>query len=227
MTGVLINFSNSCKKLQSVFQWEWVDDNKQCKYEKRNWNPFSKVTRKRNTKNEIQIRFSKWWENEKQKPKFKSPFQSAAKTKNEKENSNPFFNVTSRQKTKNRNGDGIPFYKAEEKRKIKMKFKFLFFYAIEKRLALRYTHSHGPFLLDLGLFKISETGISSNQTDFLEMEGRFCRSIHIRSVRCSCASSGVFHYRFWHFWSSNCLTIRGYKSWVSVWVKVVGVGNDN
>ena len=162
MTGVLIHFSNSCKKLQSVFQWEWVDDNKQCKYEKRNWNPFSKVTRKRNTKNEIQIRFSKWWENEKQKPKFKSPFQSAAKTKNEKQNSNPFFNVTSRQKTKNRNGDGIPFYKAEEKRKIKMKFKFLFFYAIEKRLALRYTHSHGPFLLDLGLFKISETGISSN-----------------------------------------------------------------
>ena len=58
-------------------------NNKQCKYEKRNWNPFSKVMRKRNTKNEIQIRFSKWWENEKQKPKFKSPFQSAAKTKNE------------------------------------------------------------------------------------------------------------------------------------------------
>ena len=82
MTGVLIHFSNSCKKLQSVFQWEWVDDNKQCKYEKRNWNPFFKVMRKRNTKNEIQIRFSKWWENEKQKPKFKSPFQSAAKTKN-------------------------------------------------------------------------------------------------------------------------------------------------
>ena len=96
------------------------------------------------------------------KTKLKSPFQSAAKTNNEKQNSNPFFNVTSRQKTKNRNGDGIPFYKAEEKRKIKMKFKFLFFYAIEKRLALGYTHSHGPFLLDLGLFKISETGISSN-----------------------------------------------------------------
>ena len=104
-----------------------ITSNAQCKYEKRNWNPFSKVMRKRNTKNEIQIRFSKWWENEKQKPKFKSPFQSAAKTKNEKQNSNPFFNVTSRQKTKNRNGDGIPFYKAEEKRKIKMKFKFLFF----------------------------------------------------------------------------------------------------
>ena len=83
MTGVLIHFSNSCKKLQSVFQWEWVDDNKQCKYEKRNWNPFSKVMRKRNTKNEIQIRFLKSWENEKQKLKFKSPFQSAAKTKSE------------------------------------------------------------------------------------------------------------------------------------------------
>ena len=79
-------------------------------------------------------------EKTKQKPKFKSPFQSAAKTKNEKQNSNPFFNVTSRQKTKNRNGNGIPFYKAEEKRKIKMKFECHFFYAIEKRLALRYTH---------------------------------------------------------------------------------------
>ena len=79
-------------------------------------------------------------EKTKQKPKFKSPFQSAAKTKNEKRNSNPFFSVTSRQKTKNRNGNGIPFYKAEEKRKIKMKFECLFFYAIEKRLALRYTH---------------------------------------------------------------------------------------
>ena len=59
--------------------------------------------------------------------KFKSPIQSAAKTKNEKQNSDPFFNVTSRQKTKNRNGNGIPFYKAEEKRKIKMKFEFHFF----------------------------------------------------------------------------------------------------
>ena len=66
------------------------------------------VMRKRNTKNEIQIPFSKCGENEKR-------------------NSNPFFNVTSRQKTKNRNGNGIPFYKAEEKRKIKMKFEFHFF----------------------------------------------------------------------------------------------------
>ena len=61
------------------------------------------------------------------KTKFKSVFQSDAKTKHEKRNSNPFFNVTSRQKTKNRNGNGIPFYKAEEKRKIKMKFEFHFF----------------------------------------------------------------------------------------------------
>ena len=38
--------------------------------------------------------------------------------KYEKRNSNPFFNVTNRQKTKNRNGNEIPFYKAEEKRKI-------------------------------------------------------------------------------------------------------------
>ena len=106
------------------------------KNEKRKANPFFKVRRKQNTKTEIQIRFSKWWENEKQKtkvkssfqskakngirkPKFKSPFQSAAKTKNEKRNSNPFFSVTSRQKTTNRNGNGIPFYKPEEKRKIK------------------------------------------------------------------------------------------------------------
>ena len=63
------------------------------------------------------------------------------KTKNEKRNSNPFFSVISTQKTKNRNGNGIPFYKAEEKRKIKMKFECHFFYAIEKRLALKYTHS--------------------------------------------------------------------------------------
>ena len=104
------------------------------------------ITGNANTKNEIQIRFWKWWENEKQKLKFKSPFQSAAKTKNEKRKSNPFFNVTSRQKTKNRNGNGIPFYKAEEKRKIKMKFECHFFYAIEKRLALRYTHWKGSDL---------------------------------------------------------------------------------
>ena len=139
ITGVLMHFSNSCKndkRNSNLFV-----NNSRCKYEKRNSDPFFKVMRKRNTKNDIQICFWKWWENEKQKPKFKSPFQSAAKTKNEKRNSNPFFSVTSRQNPKNRNGNGIPFYKAEEKRKIKMKFECHFFYAIEKRLALRYTHS--------------------------------------------------------------------------------------
>ena len=82
-------------KLKSVFQ-----SDAKTKHEKRNSNPFFKVMRKRKTKTEIQIPFSKCGENEKR-------------------NSNPFFNVTSRQKTKNRNGNGIPFYKAEEKRKIK------------------------------------------------------------------------------------------------------------
>ena len=90
-------------KFKSVFQ-----SDAKTKHEKRNSNPFFKVMRKRKTKTEIQIPFSKCGENEKR-------------------NSNPFFNVTSRQKTKNRNGNGIPFYKAEEKRKIKMKFEGHFF----------------------------------------------------------------------------------------------------
>ena len=84
------------------------------------------ITGNANTKNEIQIRFSKWCENETRKTKFKSVFQSDAKTKHEKRNSNPFFNVTNRQKTKNRNGNGIPFYKAEEKRKIKWNLNSIF-----------------------------------------------------------------------------------------------------
>ena len=83
-------------KLKSVFQ-----SDAKTKHEKRNSNPFFKVMRKRKTKTEIQIPFSKCGENEKQ-------------------NSNPFFNVTSRRKTKNRNGNGIPFYKAEEIRKKKL-----------------------------------------------------------------------------------------------------------
>ena len=103
-------------KCKSVFQSDW-----KTKHEKRNSNSFLKVMRKRKTKTEIQIPFSKCGKNKKRK-------------------SNPFFNVTSRQKTKNRNGNGIPFYKAEEKRKIKMKFECHFFYAIEKRSALRYTN---------------------------------------------------------------------------------------
>ena len=104
-------------KFRSVFQ-----SDAKTKHEKPHSNLFLKVMRKRKTKTEIQIPFSKCGENEKR-------------------NSNPFFSVTSRQNPKNRNGNGIPFYKAEEKRKIKMKFECHFFYAIEKRLALRYTHS--------------------------------------------------------------------------------------
>ena len=72
--------------------------------EKRNSYPFFKVMWKRKTKTEIDIRFSKLGENEKQKAKFKSVFQCHAKTKNG-------------------NGTWIPFS-----------------HAIEKRLALRYTH---------------------------------------------------------------------------------------
>ena len=44
--------------------------------QKGNSNPFFKVMRKRKSKNEIQIRFSKWSENEKRNTKFKSVFQS-------------------------------------------------------------------------------------------------------------------------------------------------------
>ena len=44
--------------------------------------PFFKVMRKRKTKHEVQNRFSKLGENEKQKAKFKSVFQCHAKTKN-------------------------------------------------------------------------------------------------------------------------------------------------
>ena len=61
--------------------------------------------RKRKMKDEVQIRFSKLGENEKQKAKFKSVFQCHAKTKNV-------------------NGTWISFS-----------------HAIEKRLALSYTHS--------------------------------------------------------------------------------------
>ena len=43
---------------------------------------FFKVMRKRKTKYEVQIRFSKLGENGKRKVKFKSVFQSQAKTKN-------------------------------------------------------------------------------------------------------------------------------------------------
>ena len=116
--------------------------------------------RKRNTKNEIQIRFSKWWENEKQKPKFKSPFQSAAKKENEiqirlsmsqvdkkrKIEMEMIFNLQGRRKTKNKNEIWIPV-----------------FYAIEKRLALRYTNWFSIFAYEL---KIKWT--NNPRTNFAE-----------------------------------------------------------
>ena len=120
MTSVLIRFSNSCKNDKRNSNLFF--NKKQCKNEKGNWNPFFKmkwkwktklkrnsypffkVMRKRKTKYEVQFRFSKLIENEKQKAKFKSVFQCHVKTKNV-------------------NGIWIPFS-----------------HAIEKRLALRYTH---------------------------------------------------------------------------------------
>ena len=75
ITGVhvLIHFSNSCKN--DKWNSNLFVNNRQCKYEKRNSNPFLKVMRKRKTKTEIQIPFSKCGENEKRKAKIKSVFQ--------------------------------------------------------------------------------------------------------------------------------------------------------
>ena len=60
------------------------------------------ITSNAKTKNEIQIRFSKWCENEKRKLKFISVFQSEAKTKKEIRSSNPFFKVKRKRKTKSK-----------------------------------------------------------------------------------------------------------------------------
>ena len=81
MTGALIHFSNSCKN------------------DKRNSNLFFN---NKQCKNETQIRFSKWCENENRKMKFKSVFQSEAKTKKEIRSSNPFFKVKRKRKTKSK-----------------------------------------------------------------------------------------------------------------------------
>ena len=68
---------NRKTKFISVFQ-----SDAKTKNENWNWYPFFKVMRKRKTKYEVQNRFSKLGENEKQKAKFKSVFQCHAKTKN-------------------------------------------------------------------------------------------------------------------------------------------------
>ena len=69
--------SNAKTKFKSVFQ-----SDAKMKNENGNSYPFFKVKRKREKKYEVQIRFSKLSENEKQKAKFKSVFQCPAKTKN-------------------------------------------------------------------------------------------------------------------------------------------------
>ena len=64
-------------KFKSVFQ-----SDAKMKNEKLNSYPFFKVKRKRKKKYEVQIRFSKLSENEKQIVKFKTVFQCHAKMKN-------------------------------------------------------------------------------------------------------------------------------------------------
>ena len=84
--------SNAKTKFKSVFQSD-------AKAKNENWNshPFFKVKRKQRKKYEVQIRFSKLSEKEKQKAKFKTVFQCHAKMKNV-------------------NGIWIPFSHAIEKR---------------------------------------------------------------------------------------------------------------
>ena len=115
--------------------------------------------RKRKRKNEIHIRFSKWCENEKRKLKFISVFQRDAKTKYEVQNRFSKLVENEKQKakfksvfqchakTKNGNGTWIPFS-----------------HAIEKRLALRYTHYLGCVRLgNLDLdFEIRISDLQSN-----------------------------------------------------------------
>ena len=114
------------------------------------------ITSNAKTKNEIQIRFSKWCENEKRKLKFISVFQRDAKTKYEVQNRFSKLVENEKQKakfksvfqchakTKNVNGIWIPFS-----------------HAIEKRLVLRYTHSgylfynHSQKLLNVKTCQVS------------------------------------------------------------------------
>ena len=89
-------FSKVMRKRKTKFISVFQSD---AKTKNENWNsyPFFKVKQKRKKKYEVQIRFSKLSENEKQKAKFKSVFQCHAKTKNG-------------------NGTWIPFSHAIEKR---------------------------------------------------------------------------------------------------------------
>ena len=96
------------------------------------------ITSNAKTKNKIQIRFSKWCENEKRKLKFISVFQSEAKTKKEIRSSNPFFKVKRKRKTKSK--IQICFSMSCENEKCKWHLNSIF-PCHRKRLAIRYTHS--------------------------------------------------------------------------------------
>ena len=88
------------------------------------------------TTNEIQIRFSKWCEHEKRKLKLISVFQSDAKTKYEVQNRFSKLGENEKQKAKFKS-----VFRFHAKRKNGNGTLIPFSHAIEKRLALRYTHS--------------------------------------------------------------------------------------
>ena len=84
------------------------------------------ITGNANTKNEIQIRFSKLCENETRKTKFKSVFESDEKTKNKNRNSNPLFKVRRKRKTKNEIQIRFSMSQVDKTRKIEMGMEFHF-----------------------------------------------------------------------------------------------------
>ena len=95
--------------------------------------PFSNVVGKQKTKNG-----SENWN---------SVFQSRKKTKNGNENGNSVFQ--SRKKTKNKYRTLNSVVQCCRKSENKNKSCISFFHAIEKRLALRYTHSYDQILLNV------------------------------------------------------------------------------
>ena len=119
-----------------------------CEYGKGNSNPFFKVMWKQKTKNESQICFSKWGEKGNTKTLIQLPFSKWGKSA--KWNSNAFFKVWQKTKIKS----AFHCHRGRQKMKMEMEFCFTrlkkkrkkneiwipFSHAIEKRLALRYTH---------------------------------------------------------------------------------------
>ena len=122
MTGVLIHFSNSCKN------------------DKRNSNLFFN---NKQCKNEIQIPFSKWWENETRNTKFKFVFQSDAKMKNEIKTK--LISVfQSDAKTKKETRSSNPFFKVRRKRKTRRKIQICFSMSCENEKCKWYLNSIFP-----------------------------------------------------------------------------------